>query len=520
MKKNTRLLGAAAAALCGIVSFFAAGTFLTVGLIRGSLNVLQIIFLSLILCGAVALGLSGLFLFLPDRRPTVASDAAAEKQRGQSPSRLKSQQAQKEALPRRILSAVKKFCGTSGSRLKSRLPQRNELPQKMLSIVILMISCVFFLYFYAIALDVDPAPKSTALENLSYETAEVLEITEEYYQGDQQMEDRPVGRQEVTLKVTSGKLKGQIFQSVRNNLALYSGTVLEVGDSVIVAVSADSETVEIDSNYIYEYNRTTPLLIVVLFFLVITILVGGKIGAKSLLGLGLTILCIFAILYPLLIGGWPTLPCVLVLCAYVTVVEFVVLGGVNKKTICAMLGTIAGVAIAMLFALLSTKILRLSGYQIKDAVGEIEALGQLRQTQPIGSALQLNYLLVGGILIATLGAVNDVAMSISSAMNELVAVNPNLTRRELFKSGMNIGRDMVGTMTNTLILAFVGGSFVEILYYSSLDLSFYELMSTTYLPVEMVQAIASSAGVILAVPISVLLGMIFYAHPHAAKKAK
>lgn len=488
MKKNITPL-CAAAVLGGFVSFCAAGAYLTVGLIHSSLNFLQIIFLALILCGGVALSLLGL---LPSRPNPLPADTE-KKQRNQDDPRRK---------------------------LQKNLPAKSLLPQKMLSVVILMLSCVVFLYFYAVALDVDPVPKSTELQNLSYETAEVLEITDEYYRGNQQMEDRPEGRQDVTLKVTSGKLKGQVFEGIRNNLALYSGTVLEVGDSVIIAVSTDGETIKIDSNYIYEYNRTTPLLIVVLLFLVITILVGGKIGAKSLLGLGLTILCIFTILYPLLIGGWPTLPCVLGLCAYVTVVEFVVLGGVNKKTICAMLGTIAGVAIAMGFALLSTKILRLSGYQVKDAVGEIEALGQTRQTQEIGSALRLNYLLVGGILIATLGAVNDVAMSISSAMNELVVVNPNLTRKELFKSGMNIGRDMVGTMTNTLILAFVGGSFIEILYYTSLDISFYELMSTTYLSVELVQAIASSAGVILAVPISVLLGMVFYAHPHGAKTAK
>lgn len=486
MKKNISPL-CAAAAIGGLVSFFAAGTFLTVGLIRGSLNFLQVIFLAFLLFGAVALVLLALRLFRPKGETTEETGTAAKRRRD-------------------VLSRLK--------------PTQKALPQRMLSVVILMLSCVVFLYFYGIALGVDPTPKSTAVENLIYETAEVLEITDEYYQGDQQMEDRPIGRQDVTIKVTSGEHEGAVFTNVRNNLSLYYGTVLEVGDSVIIAISTDGETVEIDSNYIYEYDRTTPLALVVVFFLVITILVGGKIGAKSLIGLGLTILCIFAILFPLLIDGWPTLPCVLGLCAYVTVVEFVVLGGVNKKTICAMLGTIAGVAIAMLFALLSTKILRLSGYQIKDAVGEIEALGQLRQTQPIGSALRLNYLLVGGILIATLGAVNDVAMSISSAMNELVVVNPNLTRRELFKSGMNIGRDMVGTMTNTLILAFVGGSFVEILYYSSLDLSFYELMSTTYLPVELVQAIASSAGVILAVPISVLLGMIFYARPHGAKTAR
>ena len=125
--------------------------------------------------------------------------------------------------------------------------------------------------------------------------------------------------------------------------------------------------------------------------------------------------------------------------------------------------------------------------------------------------LQLGDLLVGGIVIAALGAVNDVAMSISSAMNELVAVNPALTRRQLLRSGMNIGRDMVGTMTNTLILALVGSSLVLMIYLSSLEPSFSQLMSGTFFSVEMVQAIASSVGVILAVPLSALIGAFLFA---------
>ncbi len=484
MKKHSYYLSLAAFVVAAL-SIAVAATLLIVGIIHDRVNLLQIIFLALIICGGIALALFSWKALQIHQQCYDDPNTVAVKQRKAAQIRLADAQA-----------------------------SAKKLSSQMLSVLILMVAACIFLYFYDIALDVDPAPKSNALQNLSYETAEVLQITEEYYQGNQEMEDRPEGYQDLTVEITSGEHTGKQFSGVRNNLSVYYGTVLEVGDSVIIAISDDGETAVIDSNYVYDYNRTTPLLILVLFFLLVTVLVGGKVGAKSLLGLGLTILCVFTILFPLLIGGWPTLPTVLGLCAFVTVVEFVMLGGINKKTTCAILGTVSGVAIAMLFGVLASVFLRLSGYQMKDAAGEIEALGQLRQTQAAGSGIRLNNLLVGGILIATLGAVNDVAMSISSAMNELVTVNPNLTRKELFKSGMNIGRDMVGTMTNTLILAFVGGSFVEILYYSSLDLSFYELMSTTFFPIEIMQAIASSVGVILAVPISVLFGMLFFTRSH------
>ena len=226
----------------------------------------------------------------------------------------------------------------------------------------------------------------------------------------------------------------------------------------------------------------------------------------------------FVILIPLLLDGWPTLPTVLALCSFVTVITFVVLGGVNRKTVCAILGTIMGVALAMLFGKFACWLLRIDGYKMYVAVPTVEPLLQLRQTQGPAHALRLADLLVGGILLAALGAVNDVAMSISSAMNELIAVNPSLTRRQLFKSGMNIGRDMVGTMTNTLILALVGGSFAMIIYYTSMEPSWVQLMSTTFLSVEMVQALASSIGVILAVPFSVVIGMLLFGM--RPKKAK
>lgn len=114
------------------------------------------------------------------------------------------------------------------------------------------------------------------------------------------------------------------------------------------------------------------------------------------------------------------------------------------------------------------------------------------------------------MIISTLGAVMDVAMSISSAMQELTSVNSSLTRQDLWKSGMNIGRDMIGTMTNTLILAFAGSSFLMVLYIYSLGVPVYELLSSTLVATELVHGIASSIGVIVSVPLTVLIGTCFY----------
>ena len=413
----------------------------------------------------------------------------------------------------RSLPAEAEIAGTKKQRdlaLAAQTELRTRVDRsfsKSLSIFILLLAAAAFLFAYDRAQQVEATPQSSVHKDLSYETAEVISIDGGVYQGQQAVEDVPVGKQVITVELKSGDFAGARYQ-LDNNLSYLYGTVLEVGDNVTVSYTVADGA--IDSIELQDYDRTAPLLWVVLLFLLLTVLIGGKIGAKSLIGLGLTILCVFSILIPLLLGGAPTLPTILLLCAFVTVVEFVILGGVNRKTVCAILGTISGVAFAMLFGQLACKLLRINGFQMYSAEPHIEALLQIKQTQSPLSSLQIGDLLVGGILIAALGAVNDVAMSISSAMNELITVNPELSRRELFRSGMNIGRDMVGTMTNTLILALVGSSLVLMIYLSSLAPSFRQLMGSTFFSVEMVQALASSAGVILAVPLSVVIGMILF----------
>ncbi len=389
------------------------------------------------------------------------------------------------------------------------------LTARMLALLILTLACVAFFFLYGTAQQTESIPQSTVQTGIVYERGKVIAIDESTYQGQQDVEDVPVGKQIVQVELTEGEHKGEVY-TLTNNLSYLYGTVLSVGDPVTVTFSVTSG--EVENITLADYDRTVPVLVILGLFLLITVLVGGKVGAKSLLGLAFTILCVFALLIPMLLGGAPTLSSIFLLCAYVTVVEFVILDGVNKKTVCAILGTMSGVLFAMLFGQLACRLCRVDGFKMYVAEPHIEALLQIKQGQDPFASLQLGDLLVGGILIAALGAVNDVAMSISSSMNELITVNPELTRRQLLRSGMNIGRDMVGTMTNTLILALVGNGLVLMIYLCSLEPSFKQLMSTAFLSVEMVQALASSIGVILAVPMSVLIGMLLFGKKHTKKQ--
>lgn len=375
------------------------------------------------------------------------------------------------------------------------IQDKSWLSKNKWSLIVLAAAALIFIAARIFAASGVVDDRDEAGEYAEYETGTVLAVLSDTTEADENADGAFRGEQSMTVKVTSGRYEGEELL-VQNFVGPLYGVPVSEGDSVTMIISTHGDGSH--SATVYEYNRESALIIVIAVFLLVTVLVGGKTGAKSLVGLILTFVCIIWILIPLLLKGLPTLPTVFFVCALVTAVCFVILGGVGKKTACAALGTICGVAIAMLFGLAAQALVRIDGLRAAD----VEPLLQLRQT---GTPIGLENLLVGGIIISALGAVMDVAMSISSAITEIHSVDPKLGQKELFKSGMNIGRDMVGTMTNTLILAFIGSSFVLVIYLCSLGLETHQLLSSSYLAIEVVSGIASSIGVILSVPITALL---------------
>ena len=365
------------------------------------------------------------------------------------------------------------------------------------SCLVLAAALVLFIVVRAIAVP-EEENGSQAAEYAEYENGVITAVLTDNTFTDPAADNALRGEQLLLAEVRTGQYKGETLQVYSYVGPLYGGQ-LKVGDGATLLISTYADGTHTAT--VYEYNRLPSLVVIVAMFLIATVAVGGKVGAKSLVALAITLVCLFWILIPLLMKGAPTLLTVFLVCAYITVVTMVILGGVQRKTVCAALGTIAGTALALLFGLAAQSLARVDGLRLTD----VEPLLQLRQT---GTPLGLRGLLVGGIVISALGAVMDVAMSIASALTEVHTVAPNRNTRELFRSGMNIGRDMVGTMTNTLILAFLGSGFALIIYLYSLGLSPYQLISSSYLTIEVVSSISSSIGVILSVPLTALISSV------------
>lgn len=167
--------------------------------------------------------------------------------------------------------------------------------------------------------------------------------------------------------------------------------------------------------------------------------------------------------------------------------------GFTAKSICAIVGTIIGVVLAAVFAFIFGKICHISGYNVDD----IESLIYIGEMTDI----KVGELMFAGILISALGAVMDVAMSVASTINEIHDKNPKLDTKELFKSGINVGKDMMGTMSNTLILAFAGGSINTFVYIYSYNYQYYQVLDMYSIGIEIIQGISATLGVILTVPI-------------------
>ena len=335
----------------------------------------------------------------------------------------------------------------------------------------------------------------TRTSGIEYETAQVLEVLENNTQANPDVENTLVGTQKLSIELTSGRYIGDEAE-VTNYLSPYFSIPAEKGMTLSVRVITTG-----DNEYnvsVYNYERTPWLLLFLGVFLLVLILVGGRQGISAVFGLLFTMGGVVFVLLPLLVQrGWPPVPTTLLLVALTMFVSFIFIGGLHTKSVTAALGSFGGVLLAGGFAFLAGRIVHISGLNMDEAES-------LLLTAADGG-LKVKGLLICGILIAAEGAIMDISMSVASAVDEVHRVSPALSAKELFRSGMNVGRDAMGTMANTLVLAFAGTGLNTMLLIYAYDASFEQLMNAEFLSMELIRAIAGSLGMILAVPLVAFL---------------
>lgn len=305
--------------------------------------------------------------------------------------------------------------------------------------------------------------------------------------------------QEVKIEILEGEYDTQEFTT--NYILSYDmdGKILayelKKGDKVWVQITKNPDgktSVEIENvvrqNYIY---------FIVIIFLLSILLVGGKRGIKAIIALIITILAVYLIMIKGIFAGYNPIWMSIITSLVIIVLTFIIIGGgINKKIVTAAMGTFGGVLVAGIIASIFSYLLKLSG------AGEDSILLSLNSTN-----LNFNFrdLIFSGIVISALGACMDVGMSISSSLDELRMKTKDMEWKELFKSGMNIGKDIIGTMANTLILAYVGSSLTLILLFMSCNFSLVQIVNKETIAQEIISAIAGSMGVVYTVPITAFI---------------
>jgi uncharacterized membrane protein len=338
--------------------------------------------------------------------------------------------------------------------------------------------------------------KDTGVE---YETARVLAVTEDKSVVDEATEGVLKGSMELKVEILTGRYKGDICFITNYFSSLYNVIVSE-GDTLCVRIDTTGDGVYNCS--VYNYNRVPLMIALVIVFFLALALIGGVQGIKAFAGLLYTILCIFGILLPLTLKGYEPIPLTCVIIFFTSTVCFYLIGGISKKTIAAALGCFCGVLIAALLGQIAAGIAGISTFQMDEA----EALLLLKSTTDI----KLRGLFISGILIAAMGAVMDITMSIASALYEVHTLNPDRDARQLIKSGLNIGRDAMGTMANTLVLAYVGSALNMCILIYSYGVGMRQLLCTDFVAIEVIRAIAGSIGIICAVPcVSVIAALLY-----------
>ena len=328
----------------------------------------------------------------------------------------------------------------------------------------------------------------------TFEKAKVIKILQDNLEEN----GTRVGEQKVRVRMLTGVRKGEELDITSSSGYLF-GAACKPGMKVIVmqSVAGDSTVASV-----YTQDREGVIYIFALIYLLVLCLIGGKQGIKGCLGLVFTFFCVIFVYLPLVYLKYSPFWTAVFVCFITTLVTMYLIGGPTRKTCAATLGTLVGVILAGVSAWCFSKASGISGYNVSD----IETLMTLWNTNRI----QVGGLLFSGLLISCLGAVMDVAMSISSAIDEIYRQNLSLSRKELFTAGLRVGRDMMGTDSNTLILAFAGSSVSTLLLDYSYNLPYQQIINSNNIGIAIMQGLAGSFGIVLSVPFTVLICTILF----------
>lgn len=295
------------------------------------------------------------------------------------------------------------------------------------------------------------------------------------------------------VEFRGGKLSGQRVTISSDVLANPYELEPRLGDKVVVFVQPDEQG-EV-RYYLEGFDRRIPLVwLAVLFVLTLTLLAGRQ-GLKVAASIGLSVAIIGWVLIPAFLKGINPVPIAMILTALLTFLTTGLSTGWNRKSVITAIGTLGGVLVAYLISLVFSDWAHLSGLATEE---DRLFFAQNPSLNPRG-------LLFAGVIIAAMGVVEDVAVSIASGVEQVRAANPALSLKSYFTAGMVVGRDHMSALANTLIFAYVGASLSTLLLYTQYQGSWLKFFNFDLVADEVIRSLAGTIGLIFTVPITALL---------------
>ena len=313
-----------------------------------------------------------------------------------------------------------------------------------------------------------------------------------------------------TCEILDGDYEGHKVKALQSDdaMGMVSEKPVEVGDKIMILNYSDQYYPEGDSdgvtvNWVFSrYVRFDTLMIFAIFFFVLVLIFGYTKGINTIISLGFTCAAIFLVYIPSILNGYNIYLSTLLNCAFISLMSLLLITGWSRKTVTTVLGCMFGFLVASLLSIIISSVLELTGFVDEDSV----YLTYL----PTATPIDLKAIIFGGVVIGSLGAVIDVAMDISSALFELRRHAQNLPFNSLVKSGIAIGRDIIGTMANTLVLAYIGSALSTVLLLTTYEMSIEALLNREMIIAELLQALVGSTAILLTIPLtSIICGFMY-----------
>ena len=295
-------------------------------------------------------------------------------------------------------------------------------------------------------------------------------------------------------RVTSGDRSGEVLLAEHfiDDLIAVREREVAPGDRILISYNHGLG----HYNFV-DFVRINYVIILSALLLALIVLLGRLKGLNAIVALGFTCLAIFMVLVPAILAGLNIHITAILVCVYIIVSSLIIVIGPGRKALSAILGCLGGVFVAALLMLLMDVVLNLTGAIDQDS--------QILHTLPLAAPISLGAVVFAGVVIGAVGATMDVSTSIASSLWEVkLAGGESGSFGQIFKSGLSIGKDILGTMLNTLILAYIGSSlsFILIITFYSYATSFTELFNREMISVEILRAIVGSFGIFSAVPLT------------------